>query len=80
VEVLRDRVIAVPSPGVAAQEPADGEIETLDGSVLLDGFYGILGTGGREAAAGRFQRGDESLVEADGEDEDTAHSSFFILR
>ena len=72
MEGFRDRIIAITSPGVAAEDAADGEIETLEDAVLQNGFNGILGAGGGEAAGGRCQRGDESLIETDGEDEETA--------
>ena len=80
MEGFWDGVETVSPPWVATKNPADGEVEALDGSVLLNGLNGILRAGGSETAGGRRQRGDESLVEADGKDEETAHISFFILR
>jgi len=76
------------TPGMAAQDAAHGQIEPLEGSVLLERLDSVLGARRREAARGRCQRADESLVEADGEDEELAEhrsswmrwSRFFILR
>ena len=80
MEGFWDGVEAVSSPGMATKNPAYCQIESLDDSVFLNGLNGILRAGGGETAGGRCQRGDESLVEADGKDEETAHNSFFILR
>ena len=59
------------SPGMAAQDASDGEVEAFDGTMLLQGFDGILRTGRREAARRRCHRRDESLIETNGEDEQT---------
>ena len=60
------------APRMAAQDAAHSQIEPLDGSVLLQRLDSVLGARRREAAGGRRQRADESLVEADGEDEELA--------
>lgn len=80
MKIFWDGVVAISAPRVTAQDASYGEVESLDGSVLLDGFDGVLRAGGCEAAAGRSQWRDESLVEADGKDEEMRHSRFFILR
>ena len=67
---LRHGVVAAAAPGMAAQDAANGEIEAAQGAVLAEGLKRILRAGGREAAGGRRQGRDESLVEADGGNED----------
>ena len=49
-------VVAASSPGVTAQDALDGEPCALDGSVLGDGFDGIVAARGCVAARGRQQR------------------------
>ena len=62
----RNGVIAGAAPGVAAQQTANGEVETLDGAVLQDGLTGIFTAGGGEAAGGPQEGGDGYLIETDG--------------
>ena len=47
---LRHRIIAVPAPGMAAQDAPECQIEPFYGAVLLECFNGILATGRGEAA------------------------------
>ena len=56
------------APGMTAQDAANGEPQTFQGTVLLNGLYGILRTRGRIAARRGSERGDKPLVKADGED------------
>ena len=76
---LRHGVVAAASPGVAAQDAAQGEPRTLQHSMLGDGFHGILRASGGEAAGGREMRGDRSLVESYEEYEDAFHSQGSVL-
>ena len=62
----RNGVIARAAPGVAAQQPAHGQIEPLERPVLLYGLTCILGAGGCEPARRRCVGGDEVLIEQDG--------------
>ena len=41
-------IVAGAAPGVAAQQAADGKVETLEGAVLEDGLSGVFATGGGE--------------------------------
>lgn len=62
-----DGVVAGASPGVAAEDAAEGEIGATEGSVLAEGFDGVLRTGGGEAAGGGLERGDAGSVKIDGQ-------------
>lgn len=59
---------------MTAEDAADGEVEAFDGAVLAEGLEGVLGTGGRETAAGLLEGGDTDLVESyqkyEGRDQD----------
>ena len=57
------------APGVTAQDAANGEPQSFEGTVLLECLHGILRTRGGVTAGGRGERGDKLLVKADGEDE-----------
>lgn len=72
MELLGDGIVAVASPRMTAEDAAHGEVESLDGAVLLDGFNCVLRAGGCKAARRRRQGADATLVKADGEDEETA--------
>lgn len=51
------------TPGIATQYPPDGEVQALEWSVLLEGFYGI-GRATRGEATHRGEEGrDESLID-----------------
>ena len=68
---LRHRVVARTAPGMAAEDAADGQVESFEGAVFFDGLHGILRAGGREAAR-RAQHGRYApLVEVDGEQHDS---------
>lgn len=47
---LWDRVIAMTTPGMTAQNATYGKVKSLEGSVLLDGLHCVLTAGWREAA------------------------------
>ena len=47
---LRNGVVAVAAPGVAAEDATNGEIQTFEWAVLTECFQSILGTGRGEAA------------------------------
>ena len=51
---------------MAPENPADGEVEPVEGAVLLDRLRGVMRAGGMEPAvvAGN-QRGNETLIEPD---------------
>jgi len=74
-----DAVVAEGAPGVAAEEAAEGEPQTTDGAVNLDGLYRVVGAGrfvtaGAVAAVENAETGgDEDLIEADGENEEGFH-------
>ena len=57
------------APGVAAQDAANGEPQSFEGTVFLECLHGILRTRGGVATGGRGEWGDKLLVKADGEDE-----------
>lgn len=59
----------MPAPGMASEDAAHAEIESLEGTMAEDGFHHILATRRGVAAGGRCQRTDAVLIEADGEDE-----------
>ena len=64
--VSRYRVIAVPSPRMATQDSTNRQIKPFEGPMLLDGLYGILGTGWGEPTGRRLQGGNVTPVETDG--------------
>ena len=73
---LRHRVVARTAPGMAAEDAADGQVESFEGAVFFDGLHGILRAGGREAAR-RAQHGRYApLVEVDGEQQELGEQSF----
>ena len=47
---LGDGVVAAAAPGMATQDAAHGKPEASDGTVLLNGFNGVLAACGGEAA------------------------------
>ena len=59
---LRNGVVAGATPGVAAEDAADGQVGTLEGPVLTKGLNGILGTRGGEPARRRLERRNANLV------------------
>lgn len=63
--LLRHRVVSRTAPGVAAEEPADCQIEPFERTVFLECLQGVYGTGRREAAGVGKIRGDEQFVELD---------------
>ncbi len=67
--MLRNGVITASSPGVTAEDAAEGEVEAFEGAVFAEGFEGVLGAGRGEAAAWGLERGDADLIEAYQEDE-----------
>ena len=62
-------VVAAASPGVTAQYAPDGQVQAFQRAVFLDGFDGILRTGGGETAGRRKHGRNEPLVKADGQNE-----------
>lgn len=64
IQKLWHWVVAVTSPGVAAQDAADGKPGSTNGAVLAKRFNGILATCGSKAARRRCERGYAALVEA----------------
>ena len=80
MELFRNGIIAITSPWVTAQNPTNSQIESFDGTVFLQRFHRILRTCGGKAARRRGHRADESLVEADGEDEELAEHKSSCMR
>gem|GEM_PF-2123716 len=70
------RIIAVAAPGMAAQNPFDGQPATLERPVLQDGFLAILRTGGRVPAIGPEKGRNEQLVKPDEQHEKPLQRSF----
>ena len=68
-ERLWHGVVAAASPGVAAQDAAQGQPTALQRAVFLQRLDGVGRTGGREAATGGKEGGNEPPVEKDGEQE-----------
>ena len=71
-------VVAIASPGMAAQDATHGKVEALECSMFLKGFNGVLRAGGREAARGRCQRADDTLIETDGEYEEVTEQGMMV--
>lgn len=69
MKFIRNGVVTMTAPGMASEDAAHTEVETLEGTMAEDGFHHILATRRSVAASGRGQRTDAPLVEADGEDE-----------
>ncbi len=65
---------------MASQKTAHGKVEAFEGAVFAEGFKGILGTCGGEAAAGLLERGDADLVEAYQEDEGRYRYFFYEFK
>ena len=66
-------VITMASPGMAAQQAAQGQPKALDWTMLHDGLCGILRARGGETASGWRKGRDESLVEANREYQHLPH-------
>ena len=64
IQKLWHWIIALTSPGVAAQDAADSKPGSTDGAVLAKRFNGILAACGSKAARRRCERGYAALVEA----------------
>lgn len=80
---IRHRVIPAAAPGVAAEDAAEREGEAFERAVLGDGLDRVFTAGGREAAAGTEQRGNNVAVEFDrqqDEPEDDALGKGFRVR
>ena len=60
--ISRHGIIAASALGMAAEYAADGEVEPLERPVLLDGFLGVLRTGGGETARRGREGGDAALI------------------
>lgn len=56
-------------PGVAAEKTLNTEPEAFEDAPFLDGFDHVLRAGRVVAAGGRKHRGNDFLINADGEDE-----------
>ena len=54
--VLRYGIISASTPGMAAEDASDGEVEAFDGAMLAEGLKSVLGAGRGEAAAGLLER------------------------
>jgi len=60
-----DGVVAGAAKGVAAEDAFEGEPAAPERAVFLDGFHGVLGAGGGEAADGGCEWGDAVAIEGD---------------
>lgn len=69
-------IVAVPAPGMAAEDAAYGKIHALERTVLAECLKCILGTCGSEAAGRLLQRRDADLIEPYQQHE-RQHSRFF---
>ena len=58
---------------MATQDATDGQIKSFDGTMLLQGLYGVLTTRRGEAAGRGCQGGDETAVETNGSDEQSGN-------
>ena len=67
MEGVGDRIIAITSPRVTTEDAANGQIQALDGPVLLKGLHRILRACRRIATRRWRQRRYEPLIEANGE-------------
>lgn len=79
-ELIGNGVIAMTTPGMTAEQTPCGEVQSLQYSMFLYRLDGVLRARGGVAARGRCQRGDEPLVEPDGEYEETAKQGGGILQ
>lgn len=70
MKLLRHRIIAIAAPGMTTEDPANGQIQSLQCSMTLNSLHRILRTSGREATRGRCQRAYTPLIEANGQDEE----------
>lgn len=59
----------MPSPRVTAADPADGQVQTTEETMLAEGFDPILGTGRMKTAGRAQQRGNGILVHLDQKNE-----------
>lgn len=71
----RYRVEAMATPGVASQDPADGEPSTAPGPVGLDRLTRVLGTGRCVPTRRQRPRRNGPLVEPDHSDQDASEHS-----
>ena len=60
-------------PGVAFQNPSQGQVAALDNAVSFYGFPGVAGAAGIKAAMLAQERTQQQLVTIDQEKGDTAH-------
>ncbi len=67
-------VVATPRKGIAAQNAPKRKKEPNDEAPFLEGFDGILRTGGLKPATGRLQGRDEFLIESDKINADISHT------
>jgi hypothetical protein len=69
---------------MAAQDAADGKIESTERTMFTDSLNGILRAGRREAARRRCQRRYAPLIEVDGQQEElrqqASHDNFSAMR
>ena len=62
-EKLRNRIISVSSPWVAAQKPAHRKVKSLERTVLAEGLKCVLRASRSESACRRFERRYADLIE-----------------
>jgi hypothetical protein len=72
---FRDGIFATFVPGVATPDAPDRKPTAFECAVLLNGGFGVVRTGGVEAAIAPQQRAEEQLVEADDGDEEVFHAA-----
>jgi hypothetical protein len=77
--ILWNGIVAGATPGVAAEDTFDAKPAAFEDAVFEDRFDHILAASRGEATGWRSQRGDESTVEIDGEEEKLSDKSFPCL-
>ena len=70
---VRDRIVAAGMEGMTAAETQDTESQALAGSVVLDGFAHVDGTGGFKPTGRGKQRRQEPLIEAQDHEQEALH-------
>src|SRR2546423_7001525 len=60
----RDGIVAAAAPGMATQQPAQGEADAAHRTVAFDGFGGVMRAARIITAGGRQDRRDAELVAA----------------
>ena len=65
MELFGHRIIATASPWMTTQDATTSQVESLEGTMLLDGIHSIVGTCGGESARWRQQWRDAGTIDID---------------